>query len=125
MGGLDESVPVHSLSELIAFNEANAEIALKYGQDTLLSAEETSGTLTEQEYLDSLEQNKEMAGKQGIDYAIKKYRLDALLFLGDEEGDDIAARAGYPVITVPGGVAHKGVIAPGAIQPKDRRVSRL
>ncbi|CAM4500700.1 amidase [Paenibacillus endophyticus] len=111
LGSLAASVPVHSLAELIAYNNEHAEIALKYGQDTLISSEETSGTLTEQEYVDSLRQNKELAGKRGLDAALEEYRLDALLFLGDESGDDLAARAGYPVITVPGGYAEHGITA--------------
>ncbi len=115
---LDESVPVHSLRELIAYNEEHADIALKYGQGTLIWSEETSGTLTEQEYLDSKIKNKELAGKLGIDYALEEHRLDALLFLGNEEGDDLAARAGYPVITVPGGFAEQGIIAPGGYTTK-------
>ncbi|WP_144376721.1 amidase family protein [Paenibacillus sp. FSL A5-0031] len=118
LGKLDESVPVHSLKELIAYNEEHADIALKYGQDTLLSAEETSGTLTEQEYVDSILRNKELAGKHGIDFALQGHQLDALLFLGNDDGDDLAARAGYPVITVPGGYAEKGIIAEGGYTTK-------
>jgi len=118
MEKLDESVPVHSLRELIAYNEEHADIALKYGQGTLIWSEETSGTLTEQEYLDSKIKNKKLAGKLGIDYALEEHRLDALLFLGSEEGDDLAARAGYPVITVPGGFAEQGIIAPGGYTTK-------
>jgi len=118
LGKLDESVPVHSLKELIAYNKEHADIALKYGQDTLLSAEETSGTLTEPEYRDSLSKNKELAGKRGIDAALEEHQLDALLFLGNDDGDDLAARAGYPVITVPGGYAEKGIIAEGGYTTK-------
>ncbi|NIK78826.1 amidase [Paenibacillus castaneae] len=115
---LDDTVPIHSLQELIAYNEEHAHIALKYGQGTLIWSEETSGTLAEQEYLDSRKKDKELAGKQGIDFALEKHSLDALLFLGNEEGDDLAARAGYPVITVPGGFADKGIIAPGGYTTK-------
>ncbi|RCW49156.1 amidase family protein [Paenibacillus prosopidis] len=118
LADLDESVPVHSLQELIAYNIEHAETALKYGQGVLVWSEETSGTLTEQDYLDSKMKNKEMAGKQGIDFVLEKLQLDALLFLGNEGGDDLAARAGYPVITVPGGFAKSGIIAPGGYTTK-------
>ena len=47
LANVDPSLPVHSLAEVIAYNEAHADIALKYGQNTLIWAEETSGTLTE------------------------------------------------------------------------------
>jgi amidase len=115
---LPETVPVHSLQDVIAFNEQHAEIALKYGQGRLTWCEETSGTLTEQAYLDSLMKNREMARKQGIDYALEEHRLDALLFLGSEGGSDLAARAGYPLITVPAGYAASGIIAPGGYTTK-------
>jgi amidase len=107
---LPEAVPVHSLADVIAFNERNAEKALKYGQDILIRSEETSGSLTEQEYLDSKMKNIEMSRSQGIDHVLQEHQLDAILFLGNEEGADLAARAGYPVITVPGGYASTGRI---------------
>ncbi|MCL6458113.1 MAG: amidase, partial [Gorillibacterium sp.] len=113
-----ENAPVHSLTELIAFNEKHAEQALKYGQGTLIWSEETSGTLTEQAYLDSRKKDLEMARKQGIDYALQEHQLDALLFLGNEGGSDLAARAGYPIITVPAGYAINGVVAPGGYVTK-------
>ena len=113
LGKLDKSVPVHSLAEVIAFNEEHRDRALKYGQNLLIRCEDTSGTLAEQEYLDSIQQNLELAGKQGIDFVLQKYRLDAIMFLGDEDCNDLAAQVGYPSITVPGGYAKEGVIAPG------------
>lgn len=104
-----DHVPVHSLRDVIAFNESQAEEALRYGQDILTWSEETSGTLTEQEYIDSKAKNIEMARKQGIDHVLDQHQLDALLFLGIEGGSDLAARAGYPLITVPAGYAATGV----------------
>ncbi len=115
---LPEEVPVHSLEEVISFNEAHAQRALKYGQGTLIWSEETSGTLKEAEYLNSLTRNVEMARKNGIDHSLNKHRLDALMFLGNEGGADLAARAGYPIITVPGGYATSGIIAPGGYTTK-------
>jgi amidase len=115
---ISDTIPVHSLAEVIAYNETHAERALKYGQGTLIWSELTSGTLTEQAYLDSKKKNKEMAREQGIDHVIKEHHLDALLFLGCEGGADLAARAGYPSITVPGGYAAMGIIAPGGYTTK-------
>lgn len=114
---LPEDVPVHSLEEVIAYNEKHAEVALKYGQGTLIWSDETSGTLTEKEYIDSLNKSIEMSRKQGIDHVLQTYSLDALMFLGDE-GSDLAARAGYPIITVPGGYASSGMMAPGGYTTK-------
>jgi amidase len=118
LANLPEDVPVHSLKEVIAFNEKHAVTALKYGQGTLIWSENTSGTLTEQAYLDSKMKNTEMARKQGIDYALEEHRLDALMFLGNEGGSDLAARAGYPVITIPAGYAASGIVSEGGYSTK-------
>ncbi|WP_055108543.1 amidase family protein [Paenibacillus ihumii] len=107
---LPESVPVRTLEDVIRFNEQHPETALKYGQDVLLWSNQTSGTLTEQVYLNSKRRNFELAGRQGIDAALERYRLDALLILGDDDMNDLAARAGYPSITVPGGFVAEGTI---------------
>ncbi len=109
---LDTSVPVHSLREVIHYNNQQSEQALKYGQGTLEWLEESSDSISEQEYLAQLQLNQEQARSQGIDYALESYRLDALMFAGFH-GSDIAAKAGYPLITVPAGYATTGVIAPG------------
>lgn len=109
---------VRSLDELIAFNEANRDTALIYGQDKLIRSNETSGTLSEAEYIKSLSLNHELSQSQGIDHSIREYQLDALLFLGNEEGIDLSARAGYPAITVPGGYANTGIIAEGGYTTK-------
>lgn len=89
LAGLHESVLVRSLADVIAFNAKNADKALKYGQDTLIGSEETNGTLTEQEYLESIKKNREIA-RRGLDQVLEKHRLDALLFLGIEGGSDLA-----------------------------------
>lgn len=104
---LADSVPIHSLEDLIEYNNNHAEIALKYGQDTLIRAEES--TLTEASYEQKKQEYKELSLQQGIDYVIDKYSLDALLLPGNVDGLYIAARLGYPLITVPAGYALQAV----------------
>ncbi len=108
LSALPESVPVHSLKELIAFNEneQHKETALRYGQSRLLRSEETSGTLEEELYLDSKRKNHTLAGEQGIDHALQEHQLDALLFLGAVGGSDLGARASG--IIAPAGYTTKG-----------------
>lgn len=100
---LADSVPIHSLQDLIAYNNNHAEIALQYGQDTLTRSEET--TLNEASYGQKKLEYKELALEQGIDYVIDQYHLDALMLPGNVDGLYIAARLGYPLITVPAGYA--------------------
>lgn len=115
---LPETVTVRSLEDVIEFNERHAEAALKYGQDVLLWSNRTSGTLSEQAYLDSKRRNFELAGRQGIDAALEQYHLDALLILGDDDVNDLAARAGYPSVTVPAGFVSNGIILPEGYSTK-------
>ena len=105
---LSDTVPVHSLQELIDYNENHAEVALKYGQDTLIRSAET--TLNEETYREKKQQYDILARSQGIDYVLKEHGLDALLLPGDVDGMYIAARLGYPLITVPAGYSSIGVV---------------
>ncbi len=105
---LSDTVPVRSLQELIDYNENHAEVALKYGQDTLIRSAET--TLNEETYREKKQQYDILARSQGIDYVLKEHGLDALLLPGDVDGMYIAARLGYPLITVPAGYSSIGVV---------------
>lgn len=100
-------VPVHSLAEVIEFNNRHADKALKYGQSLLEASQATSGTLTEPEYLEAKLRNLRLAREEGIDYALREYRLDALVSLNNW-GAMLPAIAGYPSITVPAGYTADG-----------------
>ena len=117
LAGLAESVPVHNLSELIAYNQLHCEQALKYGQGTLEWLEQSGDGITEEEYFEQLRKSRELARDQGIDYSLREYQLDALMFPGFH-GTDFAAKAGYPLITVPAGYAANGVVTPGGYTTK-------
>lgn len=107
LGKLPSHHPIHSLTDLVKFNDDHSEKTLKYGQDILYYANFHSGTLRETEYLESLRTNLEQSRTRGIDFVIKQHTLDSLMFPHDK-GFDIAARAGYPSITVPAGYTSKG-----------------
>jgi amidase len=110
--------PVHTLLEIIEFNEKHREQEMPYfGQDLFLKSE-TKGPLTSQEYLDALKKNHQLARTEGIDAVMEKHKLDALvaptggpawltdLIAGDHFGggsSSTAAVAGYPNISVPAG----------------------
>jgi len=113
-----------NLQELIDFNNEHAAEEMPYfGQDVFISSER-QGPITDRVYLDALERARRRAGPEGIDAALGKHRLDALiaptagpaalidyLALGRGGGgggsfSGLAAAAGYPRITVPMGQIH-------------------
>jgi amidase len=107
LNSLHSSISIRTLADLIEFNKQNEEKMLKFGQDVLLEAEETSGSLTEEGYLQALEFDLYHSTQLGIDFAIDKYKLDAIFFPSDE-GSQISAKAGYPTIAVPVGYTSEG-----------------
>jgi amidase len=118
LAGLGPHAPVHSLQEVIEFNERNRDRVMPYfGQDLLLKAEE-KGPLTSQDYLKALQDNHRLSRAEGIDATLRAHRLDAIVapsggpaWLTDWVNGDHhsggssspAAMAGYPNITVPAG----------------------
>jgi amidase len=115
---LGTRTPVHSLKEIIDFNERNRESEMPYfGQDLFIKAE-AKGPLTDKKYLQALQKNHLLSRTQGIDFVIRKHELDALIaptggpawptdwingdhFTGGYSS--ASAVAGYPHITVPAG----------------------
>lgn len=95
---------IHNLADIIAFNTANADRALRYGQDLLLAAEATSGDLSEPEYAVARHNDLRAARTRGLDAYIERHRLDAVLFPGcTPYGSTLQAIAGYPSVQVPAG----------------------
>lgn len=117
LASLQPTAPVHSLEELIAFNRLHSDLTLKYGQEILEWLDTSGEGITEEEYQQELLASRTAARQQGIDYALEQYGLDALLFSGGH-GADLAARAGYPLLTVPAGYTTTGIIAPGGYTTK-------
>ncbi|MBB2479163.1 amidase [Bacillus sp. APMAM] len=104
---LPSNIPVHSLTELIQFNRDNKEVALKYGQNKLEQRESLANTLRNPEYLEAKLEDLYYSQEQGIDFTLKKYDLDAILFPA-YIGSTICAKAGYPSIAVPAGYMKNG-----------------
>jgi len=120
LGALGPSARVHSLADLIKFNEANRDREMPFfGQELLLRAHR-KGPLTDKAYRVALARNHRLSRAQGIDAVMDRLRLDALIaptgspawttdlingdhFLGASSTP--AAVAGYPSITVPAGSA--------------------
>jgi amidase len=115
---LGPKAPVHSLKEIIEFNERNRKTEMPYFQQETFIQAEAKGPLTEKEYIDARDNNLRLARAEGIDAIMDKFKLDALvapsespawvtdLVTGDHflSGSTTAAAvAGYPSITVPAG----------------------
>lgn len=99
--------PIRSLADVIAFNRAHQDQALKYGQNLLEQANEISGTLMDREYVKALERNRFLAGEQGMKKTLETIGVDALV-MPHYFGCNIGAAAGFPSITVPFGYGQTG-----------------
>ena len=90
------------MADIIAFNLANAEKALRFGQDLFLAAQATKGDLSELEYKSARAMDLLAAKERGLDAYMTQHKLDAVIFPGTT-GASIAAKAGYPSVQVPAG----------------------
>ena len=93
---------IKTIADIVAFNEANAGKALRFGQDLFLAANATRGDLSEREYKLARAMDLLAAKTRGMDAYMNQHKLDAVLFPGSN-GAAIAAKAGYPSVMVPGG----------------------
>ena len=107
LAALGPSAPVRTMKEIVAFNAANPEAMLRYGQKLMAESEETSGNLTEPKYLEDRLRDIRQTRSEGIDRTLAEHKLDALLF-PSTWGCWIPARAGYPSIQVPAGYTGDG-----------------
>jgi amidase len=118
LASLGPDAPVHSLAEVIEFNERNANRVMPYfGQEILVMAQER-GPLNDETYLTALAACRRLAQEEGIDATLAKHRLDAIIAPsggpawltdyicrsgGSGGSSSPAAVAGTPNITVPAG----------------------
>jgi amidase len=108
------------MEDVIGFNEEYSHRVMPYfGQEHMITALEKK-SLRDKKYRDALAKNLRLTRKEGIDAALRKHKLHALivpsgaparlidLINGDPNNWDMestspAAVAGYPHITVPAG----------------------
>ena len=121
LGALAPAVKTRNLADLIEFNKMHVDREMPwFGQETLEQSQARGG-LDDKVYKDALAKAKRLAGIEGIDAALTKDRLDALiaptngpawvtdLVNGDHYtggSSTPAAVAGYPAVTVPMGAVH-------------------
>jgi amidase len=100
---------MHTLADLIAFDSANCLQEMKYyGQEVFEASQATSGDLTDPDYLAARQLCIQLARHEGIDAAIQRDQLDAIITPTWSFGTSTAAVAGYPNISVPVAIATDG-----------------
>ncbi len=118
LSNLGPQAPVHTLEDVIKFNDAHARQEMPYFAQEMFIKSQAKGPLTSKEYLDAVADAQRLTRKEGIDAIMDQHKLDALvaptggpawltdLVDGDSFGggsSSAAAVAGYPDITVPAG----------------------
>ncbi|MBX5465475.1 MAG: amidase [Clostridia bacterium] len=111
-------IPVRTLADLIAWNEEHAAEEMPFFGQELFEMAVRKGSLEEAAYREALARSRRLGGEEGIDAVLRRHRLDALVapsggpaWLIDPVNGDRgvwgssgpAARAGYPLVTVPAG----------------------
>jgi len=101
---LPSGSPMKTLADIIAFNAAHAQVALKFGQTQALASQAkdlSPGSADTAKYL--ADRAQDLAdSKARIDAVMAANGLTALLFANNGSAA-IGARAGYPSITIPAG----------------------
>jgi hypothetical protein len=95
--------PVHSLSDIIAFNDQHPD-RVKYGQGLLQASDATPGR--EELFAPQSEPSRD-AARQTIDGALAEGQADAIITPGNAHAN-VGAAAGYPTVIEPLGYTNGG-----------------
>ncbi len=117
---LGNATSIKSLTDLRQWNLAHRNMGtLKYGQARLDISDQMDLQRDREHYLRDRARDIRLGGTEGIDAALKQNNLDALLFPG-ASGSGIAAKPGYPSVTVPYGMVPntQGPPFPEGFDPK-------
>src|SRR5712692_6603342 len=99
---------MHTLADLIAFDKAHCEEEMKYfGQEVFELAQQTSGNLNDPIYLSARMDNLTFA-QGGINGALQRDNLDAIVAPTYSFASSPAAVAGYPNMSIPVGLTPEG-----------------
>ncbi|WP_422362014.1 amidase [Reichenbachiella sp.] len=118
LAGLTNDFPHKNIGDLIEYNRQNKEQEMPYFQQEIFELAESKGDLSDEEYQKAFALCQKISRTDGIDLAIEKHNLDAIVApTGDPawvidkiNGDNyrissssMPAMAGYPNVTVPAG----------------------
>lgn len=108
LAGLSNTT-MRTLADLIAFDIAHCPEEMKYfGQEVFDAAQQTSGNLNDPIYLQARQDNLTFARTNGIDAAIKRDKLDAIVAPTYSFASSLPAVAGYPNFSIPVGLTPQG-----------------
>ncbi len=114
----NQGSPIQTLTDVRNYNLAHSGVALKYGQvlaDAADSLDITPGSVDDVRYKADRAEDLLLAKTNGLD-KIYAAGFDAVLFPANR-GANIAARAGYPSIVVPGGFVPNPAVPPPPLAP--------
>ena len=135
-------VPVRSLTELIAFNEANADVELALFDQSLFVESDGKGALTDTDYVEARDGIQRAVRAQGIDRLMAEHEVNVLVSPSgpvapriDPVNGDVwpawagagwmAAVAGYPHVTVPMGTVRALPVGLSFMGAKDQDAAIL
>ncbi len=136
------AVPTRTLSELIAFNNAHADIELVLFDQGIFEASQPLAGLDDPGYLAALKAIQTATRENGIDALLSEYNVDILVSpsgpvappIDPVNGDVwpnwagagwLAAIAGYPHVTIPMGTVHGLPVGFSFIGAKDQDAAVL
>ncbi len=120
LASLGPAAPVATLTEMRQWNIDNENLGtLRYGQGSMDISDEMDPTLAEDRarYEQDRADDLRLAGAEGLDAALEKHGLDAVIFTG-RRSTSFLAKAGYPSVTVPFGLVANGGGFPDGFEPK-------
>lgn len=96
---------IRTLADLIQFDLDHCPAEMEYfGQEVFLASEATSGDLTDPVYLTARALSLQLSRTEGIDAALQRDNLDAIIAPSYSFASSPAAVAGYPNISIPVGI---------------------
>jgi amidase len=113
-------VKPRSLADLIRFNHEHAADEMPYFCQEIFEACQSRSGLDSADYLSALAESRRLSREDGIDATLNRHKLDALVapsrppawVIDQINGDRViggstqpSAMAGYPIVTVPAGMA--------------------
>lgn len=101
LAGMEESVPVHSLKELLDYHHENPACG-RYGQSYLEQVEQVDRPLLTSAFVTARKRDIEVYLERSVRQPMLSEGLDALIF-ASMSAQGVGARAGCPTLTVPAG----------------------